>query len=507
MPATGSTSTARDNNSPAHPRLDALLLPPTPPMSPSPLHSSSPTSLSSLPPEILSTIFTHLPASSLASCALTALFLLPLARAQLYRTLSFRNQRHGKAAPSGSSALDERSTALLETLTAHPSLARLAARLDFDLLSHLSFGEITALLGEFFALCPSLSALRLGAGAHGHGIGFRPLRDALSLGLGLELSGASSSPASTLRVLDVEHCNGAPHTLAAVLVQLPALEELRVGQFLLEKGDFAPSVLPSCRLRTLVAQRGRLTSTALSFLSAASGSSLRAASLPVCEQGAPFDLTPFRSLTRLTLFVFLSSPPPGLSPSHPSFEATMSRLARNFSSTVASLPYLSHLTLLGAWDAPSCPSPHFLTSSSSSSSSPPSSSSVLPTVSAASLGAGLAGGLAAHQPVDLVLHARLLHFLPAATLRALSVRTELNALALGEWLADGGWWAANPSSLSRLREGAGEGQGEGFRLEVWQKTSYSGPRREFQRRVREKVELAAQARRGVSVEWRTYEQW
>ncbi|GAA5936157.1 hypothetical protein JCM10213_004696 [Rhodosporidiobolus nylandii] len=464
---------AVDEAAPPCPPALTRLLPPTPPVSPPPLSTSAtpPTSLASLPTEILSQILSLLPLPSLASLALVSRSnppLLPLARKALYRTLPLRNQAHGRAAPSGSSALDSRSTALLRTLEAHPALATLAARIDFDLLSHLSFSEISALLGRVFAMCPSLTALKLGAGAHGHGIGFKPLRDALALP-------PSSSVARGLRSLNVENCAGAPHTLAAVLVQLEALEELRVGQFLLEKGDFDLFRLPKCRLRVVVAERGRITPIAFDFLTHSSAASLRQASLPVCEKTA-LDLSPFSSLTSLTLFVSLSSPQPGLSPAHPSFERTMSRLSRNFTSTVTSVPFLSSLTLKGSWDAPPSTSP-FLAAGS--------------TVPASALGAGLVGGLQAGQPIDLVLHARLLHSLPSSSLAALSIRTELNALALCAWMDDEAWWKGK----------------EDFRLLLYQKLSFSRERREFQQRVRERVDLAAGARGGVKVEWMQYEQW
>ncbi|GAA5985537.1 hypothetical protein JCM11641_007985 [Rhodosporidiobolus odoratus] len=455
--------------SPCCPRLTRLLLPPTPPLSPPPTlpPAPKPASFQSLPTEILSIVLTHLSPPSLAASASTATFILPLARGQLYRTLSLRNQRHGRAAPSGSSALDKRSTRLLSTLTSHPSLSSLATELDFDLLSHLTFDEIAELLADIFALCPALSSLRLGPGAHGHGIGFKPLRDALSL---------SPSAARNLRTLDVESCNGAPHTLAAVLVQLEALQELRVGQFLLEKGDYAGPAGPKCRLKTLIAQRGRITPLAFSFATSSSANSLKTASLPICER-TTLDLSPFHSLTSLTLFVFLSSPSPGLCPSHPSFDKTLSRLSRNFCSTLESVDYLSSLTLKGSWDAPPTPSPVF--------------SGTGGTVPSSALGAGLVGGLTAGQPIDLVFHARLLQMLPSS-LSALSIRTELNSLALAAWLTDQGWW---------------EGRSAEMRLQVWQKTSYSEQRREFQKRVRERVEEAASGREGTRIEWMRYEQW
>ncbi|GAA5828085.1 hypothetical protein JCM11251_005723 [Rhodosporidiobolus azoricus] len=480
-----------------HPTLDHLRLPPTPPLSPPPFHltkSSAQTTLSSLPTEILTLIFSHLPPPTLSACALTSVTLfLPLARSKLYRTLLLRNQRHGRAAPSGSSALDKRSTALIETLTAHPSLAKLAHELDFDLLSHLSHSEVAALLSHIFSLCTRLTSLRLGAGAHGHGIGFRPLRDALS-----------SSPyiAATLRVLNVEDCNGAPHTLAAVIVRLNSLEELRVGQFLLEKGDFdpSPSALPQCRLKIVIAERARLTPIAFDFLTSSSASSLRHASLPICERTS-LNLSPFTSLSSLSLCIFLSSPPPGLCPAHAQFAPTLARLSRNFASTVSSAPYLPALTIKGAWDAPLPPTP-LITGGT--------------TVSASALGAGLVGGLSAGQPIDLVLHAKLLHALPKPEggFRALAVRTELNALALVGWLGNDGYWGQGGSSSCSPSDTSGEvllspsaAEEKRFRLQVWQKTSYSGPRREFQARVREKVDLAAKERGGVAVEWMSYEQW
>ncbi|GAA5893225.1 hypothetical protein JCM6882_003917 [Rhodosporidiobolus microsporus] len=527
-----STTTGEGKDSstapPSDPRVDSLRLPPTPPLSPPPALSTPQTTLASLPTEILALVFSHLPPPSLASCALVSRSLfLPLARSNLYRTLTLRNQRHGRAAPSGSSALDTRSTALLATLTAHPALAQRAHTLDFDLLSHLSHDEIAALLRHIFALCTRLTSLRLGAGAHGHGIGFRPLRDALSSSLSPSPALPPLQTASTLRALNVENCNGAPHTLAAVLTKLTALEELRVGQFLLEKGDFdaSPSALPQCRLKVFVAERARITPTAFSFLTASSAHSLRLASLPICERTA-LDLSPFTSLAALSLYIFLSSPPAGLCPAHPAFDRTLARLARNFSLTVHSANYLPSLTLKGAWDAPLAPTP--LISGGS-------------TVPASALGAGLVGGLSAGQPVDLVLHARLLHALPKPSrapargksgggFGALAVRTELNALALVGWLGDEGYWGEgwgratasgglhkskdkSGTEEGKEREGAGEGEAEEeddaprFRLQVWQKTSYSAPRREFQARVRERVDAAARERGGVRVEWMRYEQW
>ncbi|GAA5871030.1 hypothetical protein JCM8547_005336 [Rhodosporidiobolus lusitaniae] len=455
---------------------------PTPPPSPAP---RPPASLHSLPTELVALVLSHLPLSSLPAVSLVSRAFLPLSRSSLYRDLVLRTQRNGRAAPSGSSALDERSTALLKTLEGNEGLRKAVKKVDFDLLSHLSADETASILGQIFALLSEegVRELKLGAGAYGHGMGFKPLRHALSS------LPPSSAAGKSLRILDVEDCTGAPHTLAAVLVRLPALEELKVGQFLLEKGDYdpSPSALPFFRLRSLTATKGRITPLAFKFLTSSSHSTLHTLALPICDlpsKHASFDLSSFSSssLSSLTLHVFLSSP--AVPPSHPSFAEKTAQLARNFSLTLRSLfSYLPHLSLSGTWDAPPPPSPF------------------LPPVS--QLGTGLVGGLQANQPVDLVLHAGLLSLLPqpGVGLGALSVRTELNAIALCEWLGDEDNW----------REGGKGGKGgkEVFRLELWQRASYAREKKRFQERVRERVEEAAARARGggVKVEWRRYERW
>ncbi|GAA6019071.1 hypothetical protein JCM10207_006308 [Rhodosporidiobolus poonsookiae] len=461
---------SRDRHpSPCCVQLAHLRPPPTPPDTPPPSShpTHAPSSFASLPTEILTSILSYLDPPTLAACTLTSrAFLLPLASATLYRRVSLRNQRDGKAAPQGSSALDRRSTALISTLSSTPALAALARCLDFDLLSHLASDEIAALLSSIFRLCPSLISLRLGVGAHGHGFPFKPLHSALL---------SSPSAASTLRTLDVQESNGAPHTLAAVLVRLTALTDLRVGAFLLEPGDFDPSVLPTCRLRSVTAERGRLTPCAWTFLSSASGQSLRTATLPLCER-APLDLAHCDALAALTLFITLSTPvaPAALAPGAPQ-PAALARLARNFTATVESVPYLASLTLKGTWDAPLRPSPFAPSPYSFSVGGAASSSS--PSITASLLGGGLVGGLAAHQPLDIVRHAKLLHLVPRArgALQLLIVRTEVNALALCAWLADEGWWSGG---------GGGGAGGGGLKVQVWQRVSYSKERREFQARLR-----------------------
>ncbi|BGP44198.1 hypothetical protein JCM10450v2_000007 [Rhodotorula kratochvilovae] len=461
-----------------HAAMASLRLPPTPPHSP-PLHPGAPAcTLQSLPTETLHHIFAYLPPPALAAAARTSRALLPLARAALYAQLTLRNQCDGAGAAEDASPLDERSSALLASLQAHPgALATLAHRLDFDLLSHLGAEAVGALLASVFALCPALTALRLGAGSHGHGLGFRGLHRALSLPAG-------AGAAARLRMLDVAACAGAPHTLALVLLQAPALTSLRVGQFLLEDEDvavFCGGRGAPCALETLHAQ-GRLTPTAFAFVTASSGASLRTAALPLCDKAA-LDLSAFTSLARLELRIFLAAPPTPFSPSHAAFAPAMARLGCNFAQTLHTARDLPVLALSGAWDC--------------AGTAPP--------------GVG--------EAVDLVLHAGLLDLLPRAGLRALVVRTELNALALGAWLADDGWWGA-PVVADRAGEweppmrpssAASEyslalSSAELRTLELWQKTSYAAVRREFQARVRARVEAGARER-GVEVRWREYERW
>lgn len=411
------------------------------------------------------------------------------------------------------------------TLRARPHLAKKARTLEFDTISHLGADEIAKVLGDVMRLCQGLTGLKLGAGAHGHGIGFRPLRDALR-------ATTQTGVGVGLRSLNVEDCAGAPHTLAAVVLLLPSLEDLRVGQFLLEEGDVSPSsLLPSCRLRTLVAQKGRMTPLALRFLTAASGESLTTASLPICELGGALDFSTLVALRDLTLFVFLASsslaPTATATTSSAEPDRSLLRLSRNFSHTLRSLPpssstTLSSLTLLGTWDSPSSAvsssSPFFFTAGSHSSLS----SSLSSSSAACSAGNGGGTGLGAGQPVDLVLHARLLHCLPRrrgggpALGGLLRVRTELNALALEGWLRDEEYWsggeAGSTATLTPSQKGEERDATRTFRLELWQKQSYSGVRREFQQRVRERVEEAAAAVSSagggkVEVEWRRYEKW
>ncbi|GAA6007901.1 F-box protein [Rhodotorula paludigena] len=486
-------------------------IPPTPPHTP-PLASCAPLpTLTALPTEIVCHVFSYLSPPALAACALVAHPLLPLARAALYARLTLRNQRHGRAAAHDASPLDEPSSALLATLRTHPrSLARLAHALDFDLLSHVGADDVAALLASVFALCPALTSVRLGAGAHGHGLPFRGLHRALAL------SPAAAATAQRLTRLDVERCAGAPHTLALVLLEARELRALRIGQFLLEQDDwdlFCGKRAPHCRLESFVAT-GRITCTAFEFCTAASSASLRAVELPQCEHTA-LDLSRFSALSSVALSLFLASAPTPFSPAHAAFEPTMQRLARHFAATLASArtALVSRVSLAGAWDC--------------AATAPP----------------------GASQAVDVVLHARLLERLPREGVREVVVRTELNAIALAAWLADDEWWggparaalppeeeeppgspAASVASLAvstnvpspvgspsppppsrSLSSSPGFPPASRRRadvavLELWQKQSYSAARREFQHRVRERVEAGARER-GVEVRWRMYERW
>uniref|UniRef100_A0A0K3CAJ6 FGENESH: predicted gene_2.697 protein n=1 Tax=Rhodotorula toruloides TaxID=5286 RepID=A0A0K3CAJ6_RHOTO len=496
------------------------------------------TTLSSLPTEILDLVLSHLPLPSLAVCALLSRSVLPLARQHLYRLLPLRNQRNGQACPTGGSTLDEPSTALISTLEAHrDTLAPLAQRLDFDLLSHLPAEEVATILSRIFALCTGVVDVRLGAGSHGHGMGYRCLLRALIL---------HPPAADRLRVLNIEQCAGAAHTLALVLLKTRELKELRIGQFLLEDEDlevFCSGQKPECQLEVFTA-RQRITPLAFDFCQAASAATLRTADLPICEKTA-LDLSPFSSLTSVTLFVFLSAAPTPFSPSHPSFAPTMSRLNRNFASTIASVPYLQRLTLKGLWDC--------------AITAPPGASAA----------------------VDLVRHAELLEALPheRGGLEKLVVKSELNSIALTRWLANDAWWGAYEVEEAERTSVRGETLAEvpdrtpsppslrGLlgsdippssppsvasitpftaspvsspiaqsplpsrpstpletaslpsppphvtsstvslrRLQIWQKQTYSAARRLFQANVREKVDEEAR-RRGVQVEWRMYEKW
>lgn len=513
-------------------------LPPTPPCTPLLLLATNKTTLSSLPAEILDLILSHLPLASLAACAVLSRLFLPLARQHLYRLLPLRNQRNGQACPTGASTLDEPSTALISTLEAHSAtLAPLAQRLDFDLLSHLPAEEVATILSRVLALCTGITDVRLGAGSHGHGMGYRCLLRALVL---------HPPAAGRLRVLDIAECAGAAHTLALVLLLTRELKELRIGQFLLEDEDlevFCAGKKPECQLEVFAA-RQRITPLAFDFCTASSAATLRAADLPICEKTA-LDLSPFSSLTSVTLFLFLSAAPTPFSPSHPSFASTMARLHRNFASTIASVPYLQRLTLKGLWDC--------------AITAPPGASAA----------------------VDLVRHAELLEALPNGHggLEELVVKSELNSIALTKWLANDGWWGAqdtterpkdvdvdppaevsgraimppaprrvqgpdippsSPQSVasitpftstpasspvvqsplpSRPSTPAHDATRLPFppshapsttpslrRLQLWQKQTYSAARRLFQANVREKVDDEAR-RRGVHVEWRLYEKW
>ncbi|GAA6053565.1 hypothetical protein JCM3770_005197 [Rhodotorula araucariae] len=498
----------------AMPDKQPTLLPPTPPYSP-PLHDpgAAPCTLASLPNETVHHVLSYLPPPALAAVARTSRALLPLARAALYAQLTLRNQRDctDTDADTGKPPLDARSSALFASLRAHPAaLATLAHRLDFDLVSHLGAEAVGTLLASVFALCPALTALRLGAGSHGHGIGYRGLYRAFSLAGGDGgAGGCGVGAAARLRTLDVAACAGAPHTLARVLLLAPAVTDLRIGQFLLEDEDvavFCGGRGAPCALETLHAH-GRLTPTAFAFVTAASGASLRSAALPLCDdKGAALDLAPFSALSHVELRVFLAAPPTPFSPAHAAFAPTMARLARNFRETVHSARDLAKLALSGAWDC--------------SGTAPP--------------GAG--------EAVDLVRHAGLLELLPRHGLRHLSVRTELNALALAAWLADDAWWGAPrggrsgsgawndepptrpssaastcvpsplsspsppPPSASVVAKLAPLRRADLARIELWQKTSYAAARRDFQARVRDRVDAGA-AERGVEVVWRWYERW
>ncbi|BGP28291.1 hypothetical protein JCM10296v2_000023 [Rhodotorula toruloides] len=513
-------------------------LPPTPPYTPLLLLASPKTTLSSLPTEILDFVLSHLPLPSLAVCAVLSRSFLPLARLHLYRLLPLRNQRNGQACPTGASTLDEPSTALISTLEAHrDTLAPLAQRFDFDLLSHLPAEEVATILSRIFALCTGISDVRLGAGSHGHGMGYRCLLRALIL---------HPPAADRLRVLNIEECAGAAHTLALILLKTRELKELRIGQFLLEDEDlevFCSGQKPECELKVFIAKQ-RITPLAFDFCTAASAASLRTADLPICEKTA-LDLSPFASLTSVTLFVFLSAAPTPFSPSHPSFATTMSRLNRNFASTIDSVTYLQRLTLKGLWDC--------------AITAPPGASAA----------------------VDLVRHAELLEALPneRGGPEELVVKSELNSIALTRWLANDAWWGTqeveeaertsvrgdtvaevpdrtpSPPSLRRLLgpdfppssppsvasitpftaspvsspfapsplpsrpstpfETASLPSPPSYasssavslrRLQLWQKQTYSAARRLFQANVREKVDEEAR-RRGVQVEWRMYEKW
>ena len=406
--------------------------------------------LASLPTETLHHVLQYLDPPALAVVARLARPFLPLARAALYRQLHLRNHRDGAAAPADSSPLDQRSSRLLASLDRHRhALAPLALALDFDLLSHLGADHVAALLGQVLTLCTALTALRLGAGSHGHGIGFRGLYRSLAL--------APAGAAARLRVLDVAACAGAPHTLAMLLVEMPGLVELRIGQCLLEDEDqavFCAGRVAPCRLETLVA-RGRLTPTAFSFCTASSGATLRRAVLPLCDKAA-LDLGPFTSLAHVELCVFLAGAPTPFSPAHAQFHPTLARLSRNFGDTLATLGSSRSAEVSTEYERVERgherpPSPAGSTASAPSVStcvpSPCGSPSPPPPSSLFSFPSPSYSSTPAHRFPPDVRH-----------------------------------------------------------LELWQKTSYSGARRDFQARVRERVDERARVR-GVEVTWRTYERW
>ncbi|GAA5910542.1 uncharacterized protein JCM6883_003208 [Sporobolomyces salmoneus] len=436
---------------------------------PLPLETYQPRSspqLLSLPTEILCNILDAIPLTrTLAVCCRICKTLLPLVLSRLYRTLVLRSSTRGSAlSPDAPTILNPQSSQILNTLSSSPyGISHYPTKLDFDLTSAFLAAQIGETLATVLKQCRNVVELKLGKGDRGHGMSFVSLSEML-----LRMERDNAVQGLRLKVLRIEECVGNGTTLANVLVKLPHLVDLRIGQFLLEPSDFddvSPPPLPTFRLRTFVAKY-RLTPFAFDFCTSSSSDTLRSIDVPINER-THLDLSKCSALTEVTLSLSLissittsitqtsyfsnkrsnnlvsSSPPASVVP-------LLAKLATNFRSTLESIPYLTHLSIKGTWD------------------------------------------VGDPEPLDIVRHASLLSHLSCSTIETLSIKTELNSIALVEWL-DG-------------METAGGGRGKLRKLELWQKSTFSAPKREFQRKVREKVQDKANER-GIKCEWFKYEKW
>jgi len=340
------------------------------------------------------------------------------------------------------------------------NLGSCSTKLDFDLRSHFDAARIGSTLSLILRECRNIVELELGRGDRGHGMPFSGLTEMIR--------GGREVWAAGLKVLRIEECAGNGASLAGVLNKLPDLVELRLGQFLLESDDLDQSISslrPSFRLHTFIAKY-RITPFALAYSISSSPHSLRTIDIPINEVNK-FDLSLCTALTNVTLSLSLTTFPastsstttqtsyfsnkrsnlPSQSPAALAAPA-LQKLADNFSFTLESIPYLTHLAIKGHWDV-------------------------------------------GDQPLDVVRHSSLLSHLPP-TVGILSVKTELNAIALVEWMDS---MMEEDLRKSRLKV-----------LKLWQKTSFSSMKREFQRGVREKVQDKV-IEKGIKVEWHKYEKW
>lgn len=427
--------------------------------------------LLSLPTEIICNILDAIPLErTLAVCCRICKTLLPLVLSRLYRVLSLRSSTRALAlATDAATILDERSTRALDTIgsTRH-GVARYPSKLDFDLTSAFGAHQIGDTLATVLEHCPNVTEIKLGKGDRGHGMPFSALSEMLT-----RLERSHAMPGRRLKVLRIEECVGNGTTLANVLVKLPDLVDLRIGQFLLEAADFdeasGPCPLPTFQLHTFVAKY-RLTPFAFRFCTASSADTLRSIDVPINERTA-LDLSACSSaLSVVTLSLSLTSSNPStttrtsyfsnkrsnslVSSSPPaSIAPSLEKLSANFRATLESVPYLAHLGIKGDWD------------------------------------------LTDAEAVDIVRHASILSHLAVSTIGVLSIRTELNSIALVEWM----------DSLPS-RDGAAARTSPVERLNLWQKRSFSWPKRSFQATVREKVQARADAH-GIRCEWFEYEKW
>ncbi|GAA6021533.1 hypothetical protein JCM11491_006474 [Sporobolomyces phaffii] len=400
----------------------------------------------SLPTEILCTILDHvLLTRTLARCSLVCKTLLPLVQSRLYRNLVLRSSTRGSALPShAATILDDRSSQILDALTSsRHAVHRHATSLDFDLRSNFSAAQIGETLALVLRQCDSIVDLRLGKGDRGHGMPFSGLSEMMT-----NLYREDGTAGPKLRVLRIEDCDGNGVTLANVLVKLPYLTDLRVGQFLLEVADLPdappslflpPSALPNFQLVTFVAKH-RLTPFALTFCTTSSASTLRTLDVPITERNG-LDLSHCSALVDVTLSLSLTSSSsssttqtsyfsnkrsnlPSQSPAALA-APSLSKLATHFRKTLESIPYLAHLSIKGTWDA---------------------------------------GDL----EIDIVRYGSLLSCLPA-TLESLSVKTELNSIALVEWMEGMNEDGERGLGGTRIRK-----------LGLWQKATFSSSKKEFQ---------------------------
>ncbi|GAA5983324.1 hypothetical protein JCM5350_003072 [Sporobolomyces pararoseus] len=371
-----------------------------------PLSTSS--TLLSLPTEILCTILDFMPLTrTLAACCLVCKTLTPLVLSRLYRNLLLRSSTRGLAlSVEAKTILDDRSNRILESVTSsRHKIHRYPTKIDFDLRSNFTCAQIGATLAMVLERCQNVVELKLGKGDRGHGLSFAGLSEMLA-----RLDSDEKGSNLRLKALRIEECVGNGTTLATVLSKLPHLVDLRVGQFLLEPSDFAegspPPPAPTFHLHTFVAKY-RLTPFAFDICTSSSWNTLRSIDVPINELNG-LDLSRCSALTDVTLSLSLtstltssstqtsyfsnkrsnslpsSSPPPSALP-------LLAKLSTNFRTTLESIPYLTDLTIKGSWDE-------------------------------------------GDQPLDIVRHASLLSQLSATTISTLSIRTELNSIALVEWL-------------------------------------------------------------------------